>query len=187
MLSGDALRHLYEPEKESDIVDVFFCDPTYEILEWIKKDFNNINKIDPEKFENLIIAILTKKGFHITKSGKTNTADGGIDIVAQEKGIVNTIIAIQIKYKFRQNKKVNVSEVRDFLGSMEIHNFFNAGMVITNSSFSADSRWIENQKHNLELKDSNDIQKWIGENFITTKLINKEINLTKNNKIILHH
>ena len=184
VIGEEALRFLFS-ENEDKSVNIILADPTYEIIEWIRKDFKNLDKITPDIFENLIITILKNKGFGIEKSGNTNKADGGIDVIAYKKDIVNIIIAIQIKYKINITKKVTAGEVRDFIGAMNLVDYFNAGMLITNTFFTEDSIWLEERNHNLELKDSKDIQNWLKDNFITSKEINKEIELTRHNSISL--
>jgi restriction endonuclease Mrr len=187
LIEEDALRFLFSEtdDNDNDDINIILSDPTFEIIEWIRKDFKNLDKITPDTFENLIITILKNKGFGIEKSGSTNKADGGIDVIAYKKDIVNIIIAIQIKYKINITKKVTASEVRDFVGAMNLVDYFNAGMLITNTFFTDDSKWLEEKNHNLELKDSKDIQNWLKDNFVTSKEINKEIELTRHNNVSL--
>jgi uncharacterized membrane protein required for colicin V production len=68
---------------------------------------------------------------------------------------------------------------------MNLVDYFNAGMLITNTFFTDDSKWLEEKNHNLELKDSKDIQNWLKDNFVTSKEINKEIELTRHNNVSL--
>ncbi|WP_343639057.1 restriction endonuclease [Chryseobacterium sp.] len=182
VIGEEALKFLFG-EDEDKSINIILTDPTYEIIEWIRKDFKNLDKLTPDTFEKLIITILKNKGFGIEKSGSTNKADGGIDVIAYKKDIVNIIIAIQIKYKINTIKKVTASEVRDFVGAMNLVNYFNSGMLITNTFFTEESKWLEEKNHNLELKDSKDIQNWLKNNFITSKEINKDIKLTRHNNV----
>jgi len=186
LINEDVIQFLFDKLNENNRINVLLTDPTYEILEWIRKDYKNLNHLTPNRFEDLVIMMLKKRGFEIERSGKTNKADGGIDIIAYKKDIINIIIAIQVKYRVNIRKKITTSEVRDFMGAMDLVNYFNAGMLITNSFFTEDSRWLEEKNHNLELKDSEDIQKWLKENFITSKKIDKQIELTKHNNIHLN-
>lgn len=185
LINEDILQFLFDKLNQDDTTNILLTDPTYEILEWIRKDCENLNNLTPNQFEDLVIMMLTKKGFGIERSGKTNKADGGIDIIAYKKDIVNIIIAIQVKYKINTKKKISSNEVRDFVGAMKLVNYFNAGMLITNSLFTDESRWLEEKNQNLELKDSKDIQNWLKENFRTSKKIDKQIELTKHNNIHL--
>ena len=184
MLSEEAMRVLFE--KEFDKNPIYLSDPTYDILEWIREDIKNLDRITPDNFENLIIALLRKKGWNVEKSGRTNQADGGIDVIAYKKDIVNIIIAVQIKYKINTEKKVTTGEVRDFVGAMKLVDYFNAGMLVTNTFFTDDSKWLEDKEFNLELKDSHDIQNWLKDNFVTKKKINKEVELNSKNSINLN-
>ncbi|RZJ52419.1 MAG: restriction endonuclease [Flavobacterium sp.] len=185
ILEEEAIEFLFGENDDKHDINILLTDPTYDIIKWIRKDFKNLDKITPDNFENLVITMLKNNGYGIEKSGKTNKADGGIDVIAYKKDIVNIIIAIQIKYKINTAKKVTAGEVRDFVGAMNLVNFFNAGMLITNTFFTEPSKWLEEKNHNLELKDSQDIQKWLKENFVTSKKIEKQIELTKDNNITL--
>ena len=185
VIEGEALKFLFGEDIDDKTINIILTDPTFEIIEWIRKDFKNLNKITPDIFENLIVNILKNKGFGVEKSGNTNKADGGIDVIAYKKDIVNIIIAIQIKYKINTAKKITAGEVRDFVGAMNLVDYFNAGMLITNTFFTEDSKWLEEKNQGLELKDSQDIQNWLKDNFITSKGINKELELTKHNNISL--
>lgn len=182
-LSNEVVSKLFKHFK-SGIDDFIVLDPTIEILEWIKKDFNNLEKLNPEKFEDLVAYLLNKNGYKVEKCGKTNEKDGGIDIIAWRKDIVTFIIAVQVKFKYNINKKVTTGEVRDFVGALHICNYFNAGMLVTNSSFSIDSEWIEKLNHiHVELKDGTEIQNWLKGNYISNQTIDKSIQINRN-KII---
>jgi HJR/Mrr/RecB family endonuclease len=167
--------------KYSNIKEVFVSDPTIQILDWLKRDYQNINKINPEQFENVIAFLLEKREFNVRKCGKTNESDGGIDIIAWKNDIVTIVIAIQVKYKRNILKKVSSNEVRDFIGAMNICNSFNAGMLVTNTFFSSDCKWIEELPQiKIELKDSTDIQEWLKDNFTSRNKIKQPIELKKN-------
>jgi restriction endonuclease Mrr len=164
----------------SQLKETIVTDPTLEIIEWITKDYKNLSKINPEKFEKIIAYLLLKNGYMVKMCGKTYESDGGIDIIAWKIDIVTVIIAVQVKYKYNLKKKVTSGEVRDFVGAMQTCNQFNAGMLVTNSSFSPDSRWIEELGNiKIELKDSEDIQEWLKGNYESRKFLDKEIHLNK--------
>ncbi len=182
-LSNEAVSILFKHFK-SGIDDFIVLDPTIEILEWIRKDFRNLGKINPEKFEDIVAYLLNKNGYNVEKCGKTNEKDGGIDIIAWKRDVVTFIIAVQVKFKYNLDKKVTTGEVRDFVGAFHICNYFNAGMLVTNTSFSVDSKWIEKLNHiPIELKDGNEIQNWLKGNYISTKTIDKTIQINKNKVI----
>ncbi len=153
-------------------------DYTYQLIEDLKLDYQQIFHISPEAFENLVMELLKRNKFHVTKIGDTNQKDGGIDIVAIKKDIVNIIIAVQVKHK--QSKKVEVGEVRDFAGALSINNFFSAGMLVTNTDFTQPSKWIEEKlESKVELKNSNDIQNWLLNNFTTAKKSDIDVEIGK--------
>jgi len=153
-------------------------DYTNQLIEDLKLNYQQIFKITPEAFENLVVELLKRNHFEVTKIGETNRKDGGIDIVAVKKDIVTIIVAVQVKHKV--SKTVDVGEVRDFAGALSINNLFSAGMLVTNTDFTQDSRWIEAKLDSkIELKNNNDIQNWLLNNFTTSKKSNINVELGK--------
>lgn len=158
----------------------FISDYTYKLIDDLKIDYDIIFKISPEQFELLVANLLDRRGFKVQINGKTNTKDGGIDIIAYRKDIILIVIAIQVKFKTRPEKKVNAGEVRDFKGALSLNDYFSAGILITNTDFTVDARWIENQLNaKMELKDSEDIQMWLRDNFTTKKNLRMEVDIAK--------
>lgn len=92
-------------------------------------------KIDPYKFEELVLDLLQAIGYggnraeaaQVTKK----SADGGIDGIINEDRLGLDKIYIQAK---RYNNTVPVKEVRDFAGAMLAHNA-RKGVFITTSDF----------------------------------------------------
>lgn len=179
-LTTEQIEFLNDSRKEKLVDDFQVIDYTWKLLEDLKLDYSLIFSISPEQFENLVAEFLTKNNFSVRLNGETNRKDGGIDLIAWKKEIVTIIIAIQVKFKSKISKKVTASEIRDFKGSLSINNYFTAGMVVTNTDFTADARWIEEQLNSsLELKNSNDLKSWLNSNFSSKKKISLDLNLGK--------
>lgn len=174
----EALQELKKKFEESFVIDY-----TYKLLEELKIDYSLIFKISPEKFEKLVAELLSKNNFTVRLIGSTNRKDGGIDIIAWKKEIVTIVLAIQVKFKSFEQKKVTASEVRDFQGALSLNNWLTAGMVVTNTDFTIDAKWIEEQLNSkLELKNYEDIKSWLNRNFITRKETKLMIDLAKDIK-----
>lgn len=170
--SKEEIEFLNESDKEKHIVDTHVIDYTWKLLEDLKLDYNLIFKITPEQFEKLVAELFKRNGFEVRMNGKTNSKDGGIDVIAWKKDIVNIVIAVQVKFKSRIEKKVEAGEVRDLKGALAINDYFTAGMLVTNTAFTSDARWIEEQVNSkLELKNAKDIKQWLSNNFATSKKI----------------
>ena len=161
----------------------FIVDYTWRLLEELKLDYNIIFRITPEQFEKIVAEFLTRSGFTVRLNGDTNRKDGGIDIIAWKKDIVTLILAVQVKLKRDVRKKVTASEVRDFKGAISINDYFTAGMVVTNTDFTADARWIEERLNSkIELKNYQDLKEWLNNNFLTNKVTHIDISITKDVK-----
>ncbi len=166
--------------KKKEIDSTLVLDYTWKLLEDLKIDYKIIFTITPEQFEHLVAEFLTKSKFTVRLNGKTNRKDGGIDIIAWKKDIVTVILAIQVKFKEDWSKKVTAGEVRDFKGALAINDYFTAGMVVTNTDFTEDARWIEEKLNSkIELKNYDDIKNWMNENFVSRKEIVFDLNLGK--------
>lgn len=167
--------------RKEEIDNTLVLDYTWKLLEDLRFDYTLIFTLTPEQFEHLVAEFLTQSKFKVHLNGKTNRKDGGIDIIAWKKDIVTVILAIQVKFKEDWLKKVTASEVRDFKGSLAINDYFTAGMVVTNSDFTADARWIEEKLNSkIELKNYEDIKNWMNDNFVSRKEIILDLNLGKN-------
>lgn len=179
-LTIEQIEFLNGSRKEKTIEGSCVIDYSYKLLEDLKLDYNLIFKITPEQFEKLVAEFLIQSGFKVRLNGKTNRKDGGIDLIAWKKEIVTIVIAIQVKFKSDIHKKVTSGEVRDFKGALSINDCFAAGMVVTNTDFTVDARWIEEQINSkLELKNYDDLKSWLNANFVSKKEIKLDLNLGK--------
>jgi len=90
------------------------------------------NEIDPYFFEEVVGKLLTAMGYGKSKVTKRSN-DGGVDgFVNQDKLGLDKII-FQAK-KYDENNTVTATQVRDFVGTLDIHGV-NKGIFITTSKF----------------------------------------------------
>lgn len=126
-----------------------------------------IYQLKPDQFEELICERLFAMGFEPCKVGSTNRKDGGIDIVfwPRIRTPIPFLCAAQVKHHRNPETKEGPSTVRDFAGVLSGHPF-NAGLLVTNTSFSPDAEWFA-RKHAqlLRLRDFHDIQRWLVDTF----------------------
>ena len=138
---------------------------TQDLLNLLSIDPNAIYNLNAQLFEELICDRLYRMGFELERVGNhTFHKDGGIDVVAwQDKAPY--LLAIQAKYHHTPRHKTGPVPVRDLLGTVHLHSF-NAGVLITNTTFTPDAKWIAAKKPQLlRLKDIEDIQKWLANDF----------------------
>lgn len=102
-------------------------------------------------------------GFQVEQvGGNTFRKDGGIDIVAcSNNSSFPLLMAIQVKHHKAPKYKTGPDAVRDLLGVIQ-YTGFNAGVIVTNTTFTPDAVWIARQKPTLlRLRDMEDIKKWL--------------------------
>lgn len=102
-------------------------------------------------------------GYHCSEIGSTFTADGGIDLVAYSPPTqpFPWVLAVQVTTCRNKVGPAKLRELAGTLQSLPVH----VGVLITNSTFSAQARWYAkqfNEKHRqkLWLRDLEDLQCW---------------------------
>lgn len=128
---------------------------------------SQVHQLTPEQFEDLICDRLVAMGFEPKKVGATNRKDGGIDILFWPRSthMFPFLGAAQVKHHRDPLKKEGPSTVRDFAGTIAGHPI-NAGLIITNTSFTPDAEWFCRERAKLlRLRGFSDISRWILNNF----------------------
>ena len=106
-------------------------------------------------------------GLDARRTGNVNQKDGGIDIVfwPRSPSTFPFLGAAQIKHHERLKRQEPASTVRDFAGAIAPHSF-NAGLIVTNTSSSADAEWFAREHAKLiRLRDFADVRRWLTNNF----------------------
>lgn len=137
------------------------------LLDRVSKDPSAIHRLTPEQFEAFVCDRLFAMGFEPKQVGPTHHKDGGIDIVFWPRGSVPFpfLGAAQVKHHRDSRKSESSRTVREFAGAILSHPF-NAGIVVTNTSFSPDARWFARERAKLvRLRDFSDIRRWIAGSF----------------------
>ena len=138
------------------------------IIGWLSDDPNRLRDLSPEAFENLICNRLDAMSFGLSRVGASAyRKDGGIDIVAWPRNsVVPYLIAVQVKHTSSPKRKIGPAPVRDLLGAIQMHGF-NAGFLVTNTTFTPDARWVAEQRSMLlRLRDVRDLRRWLREEYL---------------------
>lgn len=131
------------------------------------KEPSLLHQISPEEFEEFICERLFAMGFEPRRVGATNRKDGGVDILFWPRlsGAFPFLGAAQVKHHRNPNTKEGSGTVRDFAGTIAGQPF-NAGLLVTNTSFSPDAEWFARERAKLlRLRGFNDIRRWLLNNF----------------------
>ena len=116
-----------------------------------------------DKLSDLVCDRLDNMGFELARVGPgTYRKDGGIDIVAWPRATtVPYLMAVQAKHTASPSRKIGPAPVRDLLGTVQMHGF-NIGLLVTNTTFTPDARWVAKQRPLLmRLHDAADLQRWL--------------------------
>lgn len=130
---GEIAAHKSDSELPEEIIDVNHTlhieYVTNQLLECLKNS-------DPKFFENLVVDLLLQMGYgwNDDSSGVVNggAGDGGIDGIIHEDKLKLESIYIQAKRK--KSNKVTPTELRDFVGAMDIKKA-RKGVFITSTDF----------------------------------------------------
>ncbi|OGR09109.1 MAG: hypothetical protein A3K23_06680 [Desulfobacca sp. RBG_16_58_9] len=148
---------------------VELVDITPQIIDLLSSEPEILWEASPEFFENLICNRLEVIGYGIERVGSSIfNKDGGIDILAWSQApFVPCLMAVQVKHTALRNRKIGSPPVRDLLGAVQTHGF-NAGLLVTNTTFTADARWVAEQRPFLiQLRDFEDLRRWLRNDFLS--------------------
>lgn len=122
-----------------------------------------VHSISPEQFEEFVCDRLFAMGLEPRRVGAVNQKDGGVDIVfwPRQTSAFPFLGAAQVKHHRNPSFKEEPSTVRDFAGVLSGHPF-NAGLIVTNTSFSPDAEWFARHHARLvRLRGFSDIRRWM--------------------------
>lgn len=143
-------------------------DITSDIITLLAQDPSRLRELSPAAFESLVCNRLTTLGLGVERVGpSTYSKDGGIDIVAWPRSSVFPfLMAVQVKHTRSPERKIGPEPVRSLMGTVQLHGF-NAGLLVTNSTFTPDARWAVKQRGVLmRLRDFDDLRRWLREEYV---------------------
>lgn len=150
---------------------------TAQLLDTLHLDPDEIFRITPAVFEELICDRLQEMDFHVQRVGSsTYQKDGGIDIIAYK---IDTpfpfFMAVQAKHHKAPTIKTGPDAVRDLYGVIQTHKL-NAGAIVTNTTFTPDAQFFARHHHRLlRLKDVTDLRRWLQNQYILDEYDLQEI------------
>lgn len=124
-------------------------------------------QLTPEQFQYLIANRLDDMGLEVKIVGDINRKDGGVDVIAVPRKGFPFLLAVQAKHH-RTKRKTSVADVRDMTGVINSGNSsFQMGLVVTNTSFTADAQWFaDNNSRLLRLRDNKDLCRWMRRDYV---------------------
>jgi hypothetical protein len=139
-----------------------------ELLLHLKNRPVDILSLDPDQFERLICDRLHAMGMWVRRVGSVYSPDGGIDIIAgpEKQPTFPFLLVVQTKHHRDKARKTGPGPVRELQGVIQKHPF-QAGLLVTNTSFTANAQWeARHRPHLVRLRDSEDLKRWILGDFL---------------------
>jgi hypothetical protein len=142
---------------------VELVDISRELLAMLEATPDRLRELTADQFELLICERLAAFGYDFERVGAhAFRKDGGIDLLAwQRTGLIPLLIGVQAKHAGYTKRKVGPDAVRDLTGTVRQHGF-NAGVLVTNTTFTPDARWFAcKQPALVQLRDIQDLRRWL--------------------------
>lgn len=139
-----------------------------ELISILGTESSCLEGMGPEELELFVCDRFERMGFRCARIGSARAPDGGIDLIAcpNETAPFPFLLAIQVK-SHRPGRNTGVAAVRDFMGTISSQPV-SGGVIVTNTNFSMNARWFaERQKHLIQLRDFDDLSRWIRDDFAT--------------------
>jgi hypothetical protein len=135
------------------------------LSEQLVADASLVHGLTPDQFEEFICDRIYAMGFDVRRVGAVNQPDGGVDVVFWPRGSSRFPILGAAKHHRDPTVKQGPAVVREFAGVLAGHPF-NAGLLVTNTSFTPDAQWFAREKAKLiRLRGLTDIRRWLVGNF----------------------
>jgi restriction system protein len=131
-----------------------------ELLARLKSEPELLRSLSPRKFEEVVAELLERQGYDIELTQVSR--DGGFDMYAAKNDTLGQFLYLVECKKYSPPNKVGVQVVRHLHGVVQ-HKRATAGIVATTSFFTdAATEFQQEIKHQLQLRDYVEMQKWLG-------------------------
>jgi HJR/Mrr/RecB family endonuclease len=130
------------------------------VLRKLDEQPEDLHKLDPRKFEELVFELLLREGYdpELTPA----TGDGGKDIIVRSKSILGEHIFLVECKRYDPERPVGVAHLRALYGVVESDGA-NAGLLVTTSRFTSGAiEFEERNRPRIALKDYEALRGWIG-------------------------
>jgi restriction system protein len=130
-----------------------------QLIEKLRRKPDDLFKISPRQFEEVIADILTDMGMEVELTPATR--DGGKDILAYMSTDIGKFLCLVEAKRYSRKRPVDVSLVRALFGTLVDHEA-TSGMLVTTSGFGPDAKsFQERHKYQLSLRDYTDVVEWL--------------------------
>lgn len=151
----------YQPKAiiENKFIKIDFERINYELVQSLIKNPNEMYKLNPRRFEELIAYLFEKMGYEVELTKQTR--DGGVDIFALKKEPIGKFLTIVECKRYSPDNPVGAEIVRHMNGVLDIEKASH-GVIATTSYFTPDAHEIQRRlEYRLSLKEHADILNWM--------------------------
>lgn len=129
------------------------------LIQRLKKSPDDLRKISPRQFEEVIADLLIGLGMDVELTPATR--DGGKDILAFMNTELGRFITLVEAKQHNKSRPVGVGLVSSLFGTLVDHQA-TSGMLVTTSRFAKPAKQFqERHKYQLTLKEYKDVVKWL--------------------------
>lgn len=149
-------KNLVVPEK----VVVAVTAVNSELLERLKTDPSILRTLSSRRFEEVVAELLELQGYKVELTPASR--DGGFDMYAAKNDAIGQFLYLIECKRYSPPNKVGVQIVRALHGVVQQERA-TAGVIATTSFFTDDAKEFQQEvKHQLQLRDYLELQKWLG-------------------------
>jgi restriction endonuclease Mrr len=132
-----------------------------EIAANVVRDSNELYRLEPRRFEELIAYLFERNGYEVRLTQATR--DGGVDLYAMKSNSFGKFMTIVDCKKYAPDRPIGIAMVREMYGVLNIEQASHA-MLVTTSRFTTDARAMEKRyQYQMSLKDHADVARWLRE------------------------
>lgn len=130
-----------------------------ELLRQLDSQPDDVLRLTPREFEELVAELLTRQGFDVELTSATR--DGGKDLYALKKGGLGTALYVAECKRYSPHRRVGIEVVQRLHGVVQAEKL-TGGLVITTSTFSRDAaKWQETVQYQMNLASYVELRAWI--------------------------
>lgn len=132
------------------------------MLQQLSRNPFDVHGLTDRKFEELVAELLRRDGYDVLLTPQTR--DGGFDLVVEAELPVGRILTLVECKKWRKDRPVGVSVIRNLYGVVN-EKLASNGLLVTSSRFTQPSVNLQNSlQYRVDLRDFDVLARWIKNN-----------------------
>lgn len=160
-----AVSPVFSETKADILIPELIIPAKTDLLRRIKDCPDELFRVTPRDFEEIIAEIFSHHGFKVELTQQTR--DGGKDIIAITENLGLPVVHFVECKRYAKNKKVDIGIVKNLYATV-VSGGANKGVLVTSSTYTQDARvFADKHLYLLALREYSDVLQWI--NSVATK------------------